>query len=67
MKLGIDHCCIMVGKYFENIEENYYMYKIVLYCFLLQESHVDRGDTQRAIAVFRDIAVSTYSNIQLKV
>lgn len=30
--------------------------------FILQESHVDRGDTQRAIAIFRDISVSIVCN-----
>lgn len=30
---------------------------LILMKKLFQESHVDRGDTQRAIAVYRDIAV----------
>jgi len=28
---------------------------------LLQESHVDRGDTQRAVSVYRDLAVGARS------
>lgn len=63
----IDFCTRILWLFSWKVLKDYHrvVYLVRLMCFsdfvfflFLKESHVDRGDTQRAIAIFRDISVS---------
>ena len=64
MTIDFDKRFTILWTLFTNVSQESSVLKIIYLCCQLQGSHVDRGDTQRAISVYKDIAVSSTTLIR---